>query len=226
VTGLSSKTPRHGSAKDKHKDRIGPSFDLALLVDEEAPEPRRQGEWRRLFRHFDPRLRSYFGQRVADGDELDDLVAELWRRVFLYVGRLKSANALWPWMIQIGVNLMRDLGSQGVRREGRRVSLDELTAAELQDMVVPRVVDRPDTGPHGEHLKGILKTLSAVDRELLELYAIDELTHAEIATRLNLPGAAASRKRLQRLRSYVLDRLRKTAGGNNVHEGHAQGGET
>lgn len=224
VTGLPSKTPRRRSAKDA--DGIGPHFDLALLANEAAPEPLRQVEWRRLFRHFDPRLRSYFGQRVADGDELDDLVAELWRRVFLYVGRLKAANALWPWMVQIGVNLLRDLGSQGVRREGRRVSLEELTAAELQGLVVPRVVDRPDTGPHGEHLKGILKTLSAVDRELVELYAIDELTHAEIATRLNLPGAAASRKRLQRLRSYVLDRLKKTAGESHLHQGDAQEGET
>ena len=224
MTGLPSKTPRRRSAKDV--DRIGPPFDLALLADEAAPEPLRQAEWRRFFRHFDPRLRSYFAPRVPDADELDDLVAELWRRVLLRVGRLKSASALWSWMIQIGVNLLRDLGRQGVRREDRRVSLEELTAAELQDAVVPRVIDRSDMGPQGEHFKGILKTLLAVDRELLELYAIDELTHAEIATRLNLPGAAASRKRLQRLRSYVLDRLKKTVGESNLREGDAQEGET
>lgn len=224
VTGLPSRTPRRRSAKDV--DKIGPPFDLALLADETAPEPLRQTEWRRFFRHFDPRLRSFFATRVPDEDELDDLVAELWRRVLLRVGRLKSASALWSWMVQIGVNLLRDLGRQGVRREGHRVSLQELTEAELRDMVVPRVVDRPDTGPHGEHLKGILKRLSAVDRELLELYAIDELTHAEIATRLSLPGAAASRKRLQRLRAYVLDRLSKTAGESNLHDGDAQKGET
>ena len=224
MKGLPSKKPRRRSAKDV--DRIGPPFDLALLADEAAPEPLRQAEWRRFFRHFDPRLRSYFAPRVPDEDELDDLVAELWRRVLLRVGRLKSASALWSWMIQIGVNLLRDLGRQGVRREDRRLSLEELTAAELQDVVVPRVVDRSDIGPQGEHFKGILKTLSAVDRELLELYAIDELTHAEIATRLNLPGAAASRKRLQRLRSYVLGRLKKTAGESNLRAGDAPEGET
>jgi RNA polymerase sigma factor (sigma-70 family) len=163
---------------------------------------------------------------VPDEDELDDLVAELWRRVLLRVGRLKSASALWSWMVQIGVNLLRDLGRQGVRREGHRVSLEELTAAELQDAVVPRVVDRADIGPRSEHFKRILNTLSALDRELLELYAIDELTHAEIATRLNLSGAAASRKRLQRLRSYVLDRLNKTAGESHLHESDAREGET
>src|SRR5258708_37170685 len=96
---------------------------------------------------------------------------------------------------------------------------DELTEAELEGVVVTRVVDRSDIGRQGEHFKGILQTLSAVDRELYELYAIDELTHAEIAPRLNLPGAAASRKRLQRLRSYVLDRLKKTAGEINLREG-------
>jgi hypothetical protein len=42
---------------------------------------------------------------------------------------------------------------------------------------------------------------------LLELHVIDELTHAEIATQLNLDSAAASRKRLQRLRSQLMDRL-------------------
>ena len=198
------------------------SFDLTLLADTDSPEPLRQAEWRRVFDHFNPRLKSYFALRVSDGDALDDLVAEVWRRVFLNIDRLRSANAVWSWMIQIGVNLLRDLGRQGIRRSGRRLSLDQLTAVELQELVVPRVADHTESSWAAALLRETLATLPWDDRELLELYVIDELTHAEIAIRLKLPGPAASRKRLQRLKFQIVQKLRGATGDTHVHEGHAE----
>jgi DNA-directed RNA polymerase specialized sigma24 family protein len=53
---------------------------------------------------------------------------------------------------------------------------------------------------------------------LLDLHVIDELTHAEIAIRLNLNSAVASRKRLQRIRSQILSRLRETVEGSLQHK--------
>jgi DNA-directed RNA polymerase specialized sigma24 family protein len=57
---------------------------------------------------------------------------------------------------------------------------------------------------------------------LLELHVIDELTHAEIATRLNLNSATASRKRLQRLRSKLMDRLLGAIGHDHPRRGRAE----
>jgi len=199
-----------------------PSFDLALLSNGDAPELLRQAEWRRLFDHFNPRLESYFALRVPDRDGLDDLVADVWRRILLNIGRLTSANALWSWMIQIGVNLLRDSGRQGIRRGGRQVSLDDLTPVELQELVMPRVADHTESSGSVHLLREALATLPGDDRELLDLYVIDELGHAEIAVRLNLPGPATSRKRLQRLKSHLIRRLRGASGEAHIHEGHAQ----
>lgn len=198
-----------------------PRFDLTLLtgVDEAGSG---QAEWRRLFKHFNPRLRGYFAGRVEDGDDLDDLISEIWRRVMLNINRLRSPNALWSWMLQIGVNLLRDLGRQGVRQSGRRVSLESLTAAQLGRLVVPRLSEEPDGVVDNDSLKEALQDLPHTDRELLELHVIDELTHAEIATRLDLNSAVASRKRLQRIKAQLMDRLLGAIGENHPREGRAQ----
>lgn len=199
-----------------------PRFDLTLLIGVDEAGSSGQAEWLRVFKHFNPRLRGYFVGRVDDGDELDDLISEIWRRVMLNVHRLRSPNAFWSWMVQIGVNLLRDLGRQGVRQSGRRMSLESLSTAELGRLVVPRLSEEADGVVDNDSLKEALEELPPIDRELLELHVIDELTHAEISTRLNLSGAVASRKRLQRIKSHLLSRLLGAIGENHPHEGRAQ----
>jgi DNA-directed RNA polymerase specialized sigma24 family protein len=111
-------------------------------------------------------------------------------------------------MTQVGVNLLRDSGRQSVRIGGQRMRLDELTPPQLRQLVAPRFVDDVDELPD-HHFREVFATLPAQDRELLELYAIDDLTHAESAVQLKLPSAAASRQRLLRLRSHLAEQLRE-----------------
>lgn len=213
------KTPSHSMGGSQ------PRFDLALLTGSHAAGSAGQAEWRRVFNHFNPRLNSYFARRVEDRDALDDLISEIWRRVMLNVHLLKSQNALWSWMLQIGVNLLRDLGRQGVRQNGRRISLDHLAPAELEQLIVPRLLDEPGSIVDGDSLREALGELAPMDRELLELHVIDELTHAEIASRLNLDSEAASRKRLQRLRSQLKGRLTGSTGYGHPRAGRAEENE-
>lgn len=180
-----------------------PQFNLGLLTPIRIGSPEAEAEWRRLFSHFNPRLTGYFRQRLDDSDELDDLMADLWRRVLLHVHQVKSPNALWSWMLRIGINLLRDRGRQGLRMAYKHESLDDLLNDDAGGLVLPHLLDDPEDGIDPEVIRNCVARLDLEDKQLLELIAIDELSHVDAAKQLGLSGAEASRKRWQRLKRRV-----------------------
>lgn len=181
-------------------DQGGLPFDLGLLADPEAEEPRREREWNRLFHTLTPRLRNYFAARVESEDDLDDLVAQIWRRAVLRISTVEAADAMWTWLVTIGVNLLRDQGRSRTRRNrnfGLPSSIDE---AEADRALVERLAgDFLSTALVRDAVQRVRELVSDQDWELLQLWAVDELTHTEIADRLDLPSAQASRQRVSRL---------------------------
>lgn len=180
-------------------------FDIALLADPEADEEAREREWLAVYRHFTPRLLSFFERRAETRGELDELVAEIWRRALLNVRSLRSPRAAWTWLTTIGVNLLRDMGrdrASAQRREQRfQVYLPEPAEPET---VLERLAEDPFDGRVDRAaFAARLATLSPGDRELLRLFAVEELSHDEIAAQLGMPSAAASRQRLRRIRETL-----------------------
>src|SRR6266487_2372810 len=82
-------------------------FKLSLLRGDEGSSQDRDLEWLRVFRHFDPRLRDFFGQR-DQALPVDEIVGEVWGRAFLFISTLKDAAALWSWLTTVGNNVIRD----------------------------------------------------------------------------------------------------------------------
>lgn len=175
-------------------------FSPALLADPDADPELRAAEWRRVFGHFNPRLLSFFKPRVSSGDMLDTLVAEVWRRALLRIGGLQSPAAAWTWLTTIGTNLLRDQ-QRRVAAEARRWARAEAElTAEASLQVLGRVEEDFVDDERADLAQAILAQIPLSDRQFLELVALDDLTHQEIADRLGLPSAAASRQRLRRLR--------------------------
>ena len=177
-------------------------FDPQLLGDLSLPPEAREACWLRLYRHYSPRLASYLARRVPSGHSVDEVVAEVWRRVFLKVGTLKSSRAMWSWLTTIGNNLLIDLS----RRDQVRARREVLWSDGERDAGVREVLagwSGSAAAPSEPAEAAMLAGLSSEDREYLELYAVDGLSHEEIARRLKLPTAAASRQRLRRLRQRL-----------------------
>lgn len=177
-------------------------FDPQVLGDlSQAPEAR-EALWVRLHRHYSPRLASYLARRVPPGHTVEEVVAEVWRRVFLKVETLRSSRAMWSWLTTIGNNLLIDLGRRSVVQAKREVFWTDGERDAVVSEVIAGWSVSAESSPEGSG-GDLLAGLSSEDREYLELYSVDGLSHEEIAQRLKLPTAAASRQRLRRLRQRL-----------------------
>jgi RNA polymerase sigma-70 factor (ECF subfamily) len=173
-------------------------FKLSLLRGDEGSSQDRDLEWLRVFRHFDPRLRDFFGRR-GQALPVDEIVGEVWGRAFLFISTLKDAAALWSWLTTIGNNVIRDR----IRSQGRHPSdslSDSTYATAVEESFVRAWIDAENEAVVRVDVQSLISRLPPADRELLRLVAVDGLSHDEIATQLGLPSAGASRKRLQRIR--------------------------
>jgi RNA polymerase sigma factor (sigma-70 family) len=171
------------------------SFDLATLRGDAGDSASQEEVWLRVYRHFHPRLDSFFRTRCSTDYSLDELLTDLWSRACLHIRSLRSSDALWSWLTTIGNNLLADAR----RRLGRsrEVVFSDLGDADKQ---VERLLAGWISPSVDEIDTSVLEGLTAEERELLALYAVDGLSHGEIATRLGLASAAASRQRLRRIR--------------------------
>ncbi len=171
-------------------DAPGPDQLAAWLVS--VGDRRDRGAFEALFRHFAPRLKSYF-RRFGDADGradevLQETFATIWSKAHLY-DPAKASAATWIFTIA------RNRRIDAFRRE-RRPEFDP------QD---PAFV--PETGPGGEDFVTVrerteivaaaLAGLSGEQSEILRLSFFEDQSHDAIAHRLGLPvGTVKSRIRL------------------------------
>jgi RNA polymerase sigma factor (sigma-70 family) len=176
-------------------------FDLALLQGTSGDKAAQDNEWLQVFRHFNPRLNSFFADRCGDWFPVDELLTDLWSRACLHIRSVRSAEALWSWLTTIGNNLLTD--KRRYTKRSREILFTDIGTAEgkVEEFIAGWIQPVTSAVEHS-----VLNTLPDEDRELLALYAIDGLSHDEIAGRLGLPSAAASRQRLRRLRLRLINR--------------------
>src|SRR5437879_6183551 len=82
--------------------------DLSVLTDPSGNQAAREAEWLRVYRHYGPRLVSFFASRLPTRPELDALLADVWLRAFLNIHTVRSVKAIWNWLTTIGNNVLRD----------------------------------------------------------------------------------------------------------------------
>ena len=187
--------------EDPSGNPIREHFDLALLQARAGHRAVQEAEWLRVFRHFNPRLSSFFSDRCDLQYQSEELLTDLWSRACLHVQSLRSSYALWSWLTTIGNNLLTD--HQRRRGRSREIAFtDHVEADEQLEQLLAGWIESPEAEPASSELD----LLTIAEREFLELYAVDGLSHDEIAGRLGLASAAASRQRLRRLRLRLTDR--------------------
>ena len=155
-----------------------------------------------LFRFFAPRLKNYFLRLGTNPRQAEDLVQETLLRV---------------WDRAVSFDPMRAHASTWIFTVARNLRLDVLRGERHPEPELdPNVIERPDDDPTADQLietverddriRAALAVLPAEQMEILQLSFFEDVPHAEIAERLQLPlGTVKSRIRraLQQIRGRL-----------------------
>ena len=158
--------------------------DVATRRDREA--------FKLLFAHFAPRLKTYLSNLGLPGDGAEDLAQDtmvtVWQKAQLYHREKAAAST---WIFQIARNKFIDLMR---KQKYPEVDVDD----HLQEMVAADETDVPLVQQRASHrIAGAMEQLNPAQREVVELSFFQELSHSQIAERLDLPlGTVKSRIRI------------------------------
>jgi len=190
-------------------------FDVALLTDPAAGHEARDAEWKKVFRGFDPYLRYYFAS-LGPYDEMDDVVAAIWRRAVRKIHTLKDQTKAIFWLIKIGRNQLRDAEKAQTRRlERQRKFVDSMIEddEDWRDAIHSKLTEESlfDDRIDRKEFRRRFSELSDLDQEFAVLLKIDGLSHRDIVTRLGLKSEDASKARWQ----WMKKKLKKTLIGSS-----------
>jgi RNA polymerase sigma factor (sigma-70 family) len=140
-------------------------------------------------------LWGYVRRLLASDDAASEVLQEVWVRVIRGIARLRDGSKLRAWLFGVTRRTMMDrLRDQYLRAAETSIELHDI-AAEPKDET-----NHLDL----EELDRALETLPVVEREVLTLFYLNELSLGEVAEALNVPvGTVKSRlfraRRLLRL---------------------------
>jgi RNA polymerase sigma-70 factor (ECF subfamily) len=156
-----------------------------------------------LIARWYPPLWLYIRRMAGNDDDARDLTQELWLRVLRGLGRLRDASRLRAWLFGIARRLLMDrLRDKYAASLAADVDVATLAAAEL---------DTLDREADIASLEAALDALPPVEREVLTLFYLRDLSLAELADTLGVPvGTVKSRLFRARamLRAAMPERMR------------------
>ncbi len=155
-----------------------------------------------LFGFFAPRIKGYLMKIGAAADLADDLAQEamlrVWRKAKLFDPAKASAST---WIFTIARNLRIDAA-----RRAAKPALDPDEPTLLPEHE-PLADARIDVAARDERIKAAFAALPPAQYEVVHLHFVEDLTHSEIAERLDLAlGTVKSRLRL------AFEKIRKDLG--------------
>ncbi|WP_423494930.1 RNA polymerase sigma factor [Microbacterium esteraromaticum] len=166
------------------------------------------GDLADAFRQEAPGLLGFFVRRVSPPEDAADLVSE----TFLAAWRSKQRDAVAPdlrraWLFGIA----RKVLSQYRRGRRRRSALSERVRASVgADLAAGGVHPSDEFDPElVEHVRELIRCLSPLDREIIELVYWEGFTQEEVATILGKPSATI-RSRLSRARAVLRNQLEES----------------
>jgi RNA polymerase sigma-70 factor (ECF subfamily) len=164
-----------------------------------------------IFDRYIDQVRRFVARRVT-ADDLDDVVAEVFRIAF---ERRVAFGDHYPsaahWLFGVAGNVIRHRQRTWTRRAAAMRRLEGRASIELDPLL--DAAARIDATTDAELLVSIVESLRPDDREALLLVAWEQMTPTEAALVLDVP-AATVRTRLHRARQQIRHQLGFRSDGN------------
>lgn len=155
-----------------------------------------------LIARWHPPLWTFVRRLTGPDEAARDVMQEVWLRVLRGIGRLREPARLRAWLFSIARRSVMDrLRAQYAQpRAGEEPELDELAAP---DDAAAAALEREDALDLLDHE---LTRLPLVEREVLTLFYLRELTLADVAGLLDVPVGTV-KSRLHRARRMLRELL-------------------
>jgi RNA polymerase sigma factor (sigma-70 family) len=178
-----------------------PPTDAELIRAGEQP-----ADFARVFDRHAVTIHRYLARRLGPADA-DDLLGQTF--LIAFEGRSRfdgTADSALPWLYGIATNLIKRKRRDEVRQYRAFSRAGTRGSDRNHDLLATEVAARVDAASASRLLTGVLARLRRAERDVLLLYAWEDLSYAEIAQALDVPVGTV-RSRLHRARRALRSAL-------------------
>lgn len=133
------------------------------------------------YKQYYPRLFAYIYARVGDTQQAEDIVSDVFERVYSKLDSLRNRDALATWLFTIARNAIVSY----VRKHSRETAVDDDVLSELS----PATASVESEVMHREDLAGVARavlTFSRREQDIISLKFDAELANAQIGEIMGL----------------------------------------
>jgi RNA polymerase sigma-70 factor, ECF subfamily len=155
-----------------------------------------------LWEAFHQRLHRFILKRVHNPSDADDILQEVFLRIYQHIDTVRARDRLVPWMFQIARNAVTDYYRAASRRQ--EISLDEEAAFKLN-----APLSEAETAFHQELaacLQPMVAALPETYREAVELAELKGFSQRAVAETIGISHSGA-KSRVQRGRQKLKEML-------------------
>ncbi len=175
--------------------------DLELVVRLRA---RDAAAFEELAARYRDRLRQHLARLLADSDQVEDLLQEVFIRLWTLDPSRLPADAFRPWLYRVATNLALNF-----RRDAARRPDQPATDGQPLEPPVTAGAEQQWQSAHDRRLcRQMVAALPADKRTVVQLVYQDELSLHEVATRLGIPEGTV-KSRLHHARRHLARRWRE-----------------
>lgn len=163
-----------------------------------------------LYEQFAPGMLGVCTRYAKDRESAEDFLQDGFIRVFEKIGMFRFQGSFEGWMRRIMVNMIiESYRKAGIKTELKN-DFPDVTEEPISDM---DEVDQPSM----DLLLSLVQQLPERYRLVFNLHVMEELTHDEIAERLNI-SAGTSKSNLSRARKWLQERLKTNRNRETVRQ--------
>ncbi len=184
-----------------------------MLTDEDIIQGCKQGDRRaqqELYLKYGQKMYGYCLRYSGNVEDANDLLQDGFVKVFEFIGSFKGDSYLEAWMTRLFINL----AISRFRKRNTGPRFVEVENAFLADKADEQADDNPLETFSVDRVLSALMELPEKYRMVINMYAIDKMSHKEISAQLGLTEGA-SKSILSRGRVMLKDHLMKKEKGTN-----------
>jgi RNA polymerase sigma-70 factor, ECF subfamily len=150
-----------------------------------------------IWEAFSHDLRGFIARRVADADDMDDILQDVFIKIHTHIDTLQDDERLVPWLYRVTRNTITDY----YRARRQTVELPEAYPASVEEKPDEDILQNLAVGVHG-----MIASLPEKYRQAVLLSEIDGVKQQDVAEQLGL-SLSGAKSRVQRGRQLMRQEL-------------------